>query len=259
MKSRFRLLAKWLLRIFLIIVLIFGLWISLLAFPQISLKYKNQYGCCTVYSDEPFENNFKEIMNDVNNRLQAVEMHDSTKTPHVFIYNNPKLFAFFARLPLLRPDLQGYNLSIFGNTHICVDRINKLHEAYPLMPKYAITEGSLAHIVTHEIMHEYFVEAFGRMNNIKLPVWKREGLCEYGANIGAIRTDSTTSLKKRIDILSDKNNWDNSFEHSRNHYRWGLMVEYLAEIRNYSLADIFADTVLYDATLNSMSQWHSKQ
>lgn len=259
MKSRFRVLARWIFRIFLAIVIIFGLWMSILAFPQALFEYKGQYGCCTVYSDEPFNDNFEDIMNDVNNRLQTVELYDSTKTPRVFISHSPKLFAFYAKLSFLGPDLQGYNLSLFGNSHISVERINRLHEAYSFMPKYAITEGSMAHIITHEIMHEYFVDQFGRSFNIQLPVWKREGMCEYGANIGAIRTDSTTSLKKRIDILNDYNNWDRNFEHSRNHYRWGLMIEYLAEIEGYSLADIYADSVMYDATINSMSGWRGEQ
>jgi len=107
-----------------------------------------------------------------------------------------RLFSAFATISLLKPDIQGFNLSIMGNTFVCIPKIQALKESHGNFPTYNVREGNIAHTIAHEIIHEYTMDAIGFNKYRKLPVWKSEGYAEYGKAVIEffIRIDSALSI-----------------------------------------------------------------
>ncbi len=251
-------LIKWSLRIIIVVCLIFAFWLSVAAFPQPAFKYKQQFGQCTVYSDIEFTDSFTAIMNDVNDRLSANELHTPQKNTRVFICHDQKIFSAFATISLLNPDIQGFNLSVFGNTFICVPKINALKESHGGSPKYNIREGNIAHTIAHEIVHEYTMDAIGFSKYRKLPVWKSEGYAEYGANCVHFLTDTVLTFDKRIEINLDEFCWDPTEAWVRSHYQSALMIEFLHDIEGLTIEEIMNDSIQYADTYQAMMNWHKR-
>ncbi|MEW5923157.1 MAG: hypothetical protein AB1746_04145, partial [Candidatus Zixiibacteriota bacterium] len=150
---------------------------------------------------------------------------------------------------------QGFALSIFDNAFVDETRVKELADISGGSPQYSIYEGSSAHIIAHEIGHLYVTGRIGRDVWKKLPHWKQEGFPEYIANISLIRGDSTASLSNRFAILQDDSTWGWKRGWDRIHYEAGLLVEFLLEVKEYSLDDIMADSVSQEATLTELIKW----
>ncbi len=258
MRLRSRSVFKWPLRIFLVLIVIIFLWVMAMAYPMPFFEYKKQYENITVYSDKEIELDFDSVMADVHKRLSAVDINNEAVQQDVFYCHSEKLFAVFARLTLLRPQLQGFNLSIFNNSFISATRIEKLGEYTGGFPRYSIWEGSPAHIITHEIIHDLCVNQTGIIKAGKIPFWKSEGYIEYAANLYHIKKDSSL-LADRIAILTNEFRWGPSMKHVKEQYKWELMAEYLAEIEKYSFGDIMSEDVTFDNTYTMMMNWYKTQ
>lgn len=255
MSTTTRSVIKWSFRVAGAVTLVLAMWMAVAAFPQPLFPYKQKFGSCIVYSDEAFDGDFADVMTSVNMRLDALELHGPDKHPRVFVCHSPKLFAFYARLSFVNPAVQGYNISLFGNSFVSLPRIFAFRLATGGFPPYGAREGSIAHIIAHEILHEYGVDEIGFITYNRLPRWKREGYSEYGATIAAVRRDNSLGLPERLAILQNDANWRSGTDWFREHYRWALMVEYLSDIRGYRFADIVHDTVTYDDTYAALLAW----
>lgn len=250
-----RILLKWALRITAAIAILFALQLTVLAFPQPFFSHSQEIGYCRIYSDDEITPQMVAIINDVNNRLDAVEIHIKSKTNRVFICHGRGLYGFFARLSMVTSMAQGYNLSIFGNSFVSMTRINQLRRASGGFPPYAICEGNPAHTIVHEIMHQYMVDTLGFLTNYRLPPMKREGYAEYGSSIKNIREDVVYTLPRRIDILLNDDYWFRGYDRVREHYRAGLIIEYLSEIRDYDFGEIMDDSLSLDSAYDEMIEW----
>jgi hypothetical protein len=155
--------------------------------------------------------------------------------------------------------VQGFNLSVLGTSYISAERIRLLGESSHGFPPYGVRRGDPAHVIAHEIVHDYHSDAVGIRVYRRLPWWKREGYAEYGASIAAIRADGTHSLIDRIDLLTNDGLWWNSPDWVRESFRAALLVEYLADVRGYRLAEIMRDEVTLDETQAAMLRWRSEQ
>jgi hypothetical protein len=240
------------------VAILFALQLSVLAFPQPFFSHSQEIGYCQVYSDVEITPQLVEVINDVNGRLDAIELHDKNKTNRVFICHSQGLYSFFARLTLVTPMAQGYNLSTFGNSFVSMTRIDQLRTSSGGFPPYAITEGNPAHTIVHEIVHQYMVDTLGFFGNYRLPPMKREGYAEYGSSIRHIRDDVVYPLPRRIDILLNDDYWFSGYDRVREHYRAGLIVEYLSELKGYSFADIMDDSLRLDSAYEEMIQWYNQ-
>ena len=162
---------------------------------------------------------------------------------------------------MVTPLAQGFNLSAFGNSFISLQRITELARERGPQPKFSLWEESVAHIIAHELAHQYLVNRYGRGMWRNLSHWKQEGLPEYLANIAAIRADSTTSLAERIRVLYDDRVWSGARgrDWCRIHYEAELLVEYLHDVRGYSLEQIMDDSVSEQETLRNMAAWLNEQ
>ena len=235
------------------LLVLFGLQLTALAFPQPFFSHRAQAGAVTIYSGDSRKSELDALASEADRRLQASSLYDSTRSDRVFVFDNEGLFRTYARVSFLRPDLQGFCLSIFNNSYINVPRIQRLAGYANPIPKFSIAEGSLVHVIVHEIAHTYLFDHIGRSTWKALPLWKREGYCEYVANKAIIDQDSSSSIRHRLDILNDDSIWGPGYSHARVHYEAELLWGFLLDIECYSIEDIVADSVLRDDVLADLA------
>ena len=105
--------------------------------------------------------------------------------------------------------------------------------------------------------HQVVVDRIGRR---ALPQWKREGLAEYVANIGLIRSDDTADLVSRLKVFDDDRAWSSTQGSARRgwdriHYEAGLLVEFLIDVRGLTFAEVAADGVTRESTRAALRAW----
>jgi len=252
-----RKMIKWSLRIIAVIGIIIAILIAILAFPQPFFSHYRELDHCQIYSDEEITPQLAEILTDVDRRMQALNLQDLDTDNRVFLCHSQNLYNFFARLSMVTPLTQGYNLSVVGNSFVSMTRISEMRAASGGFPPYFIHEGNPAHTIVHELTHQYIVDLIGYSANRKVPPMKLEGLAEYGSSIAPIRNDTTYTLPRRIDILRNDSYWNPGYDRARDHYRAGLVVEYLSEVKGYRFADILADSLTLDAGYREMIDWRA--
>ncbi|MCP3959095.1 MAG: hypothetical protein GY719_14690 [bacterium] len=243
-------------------LIVFGIQLAVLAFPQILLTNKVESGTISLYYDEGSSDLMLALAEEVDGRLQSSGLYDRSRRDRVYYFHNQSLYEFFVRLTLLREVPQGYNLSALGNSYVSASMVRSLADTSAGEPRYGIYEGSPAHIIAHEIGHQYITDLIGRSAWKKLPFWKREGLPEYLANIGMIHLDRASSLRDRFEVLNDNAVWYRTAGPSRDgwdrvHYEAMVLVEFQLEIGGLTIEQLFADTTSKDVTMSELSAWYT--
>lgn len=247
---------KWLGRALAVLVLILAVPISALAFPYPFFSHSEEFGHCVVYSDEEFAAGFDEVMKDVNKRLESVEVLPEGGANRVFLCRSQKLFSVFARLSRVNPNVQGFNLSLLGNTFVSVPRVDYVRATYGPYPPYGMREGDIAHVIAHEVIHDLSQNEIGFIMYYRLPVWKREGYAEYGAVASKIREDEGPGLRQRIPVLLNDGNWGGGRDPAREYYESELLVEYLIEIEGRTFEEIMSAEITRDDAHKKMMNWY---
>jgi len=253
MTKIFKNLFKWLGAIVGVIIALILLDIGVLATPELFFPEKKQYGSITVYSEMPIGHETDSIMAEVFRRLDAVPIYNPDIKYNLCLCSTQDKFTFFARLTLRENRIMGFCL--FGSAYINGDFIKELAMRTGGQPKYLTREGSVVHVSTHELMHGYITDAYGSIASRYLPEWKVEGYCEYGVNHFVAPRDSGYTIPERIDIYLDDTMWNPTAEVHRPHYIWGLMMEYLIDVRGMSFEQVMDDNVNKDNVYRDMMDW----
>jgi hypothetical protein len=255
MRIRRHVAFRWALRITAILLALVTLHAALLAFPQLLMSHSVRAGSVTIYHDGVETAAIEDLAADVNERLSGAGLFGPSAGGRVIFFRNQTLYGIIARLARVTPEAQGFALSTVGNAFVSEARVNDLGLRTAGMPKYSIWEGSSAHTIAHELAHLGLTDLIGRGQWRELPQWKQEGIPEYVANIVPVRGDSGADLTDRVGILLDDTNWSSLRGRDRTHYRAGLLVEFLIEIRGRSLSDILVDDVTERETLADLLSW----
>ena len=256
MNTRLRSVLKWSGRALIALVLILAIPISAVAFPYPFFEHSENFGHCVVYSDAEFDAGFDEVMADVNRRLECVEVLPEGSSNRVFLCRSQKLYSMFARISRVHPNMQGFNLSILGNTFVSVPRVDYVRGAFHRGAPYNMREGDLAHVIAHEVAHDLSQNEIGFFKYLKLPLWKREGYAEYGAVTGAIREEGGPGLRERIGVLLDDSYWGGRKDPARVYYEGELLVEYLIEVEGRTFSQVMSRDVTFDTTYGDMMDWY---
>ena len=248
---------RWLVWIGAVLVASIVGWIGMLAFPQLLCRHQVRVGSIRLYYDEMPEAAARTLAQAVDHRLRASGFADSTGTARVFLFQRPARYRWITRLSRVPRDAQGFNLSVLGNTFVSGPRIAALGERSGRGPRYSVWEGDPAHTIAHEVGHQVVVDRIGRR---ALPQWKREGLAEYVANIGLIRSDDTADLVSRLKVFDDDRAWSSTHGSAgrgwdRIHYEAGLLVEFLIDVRGLTFAEVAADGVTRESTRAALRAW----
>ncbi len=249
----FRKIIKWLGVIIGVIVALILLDIGVLATPGLFFPEEKQYGAITVYSEKPIGQETDSIMAEVFRRLNAVPIYDPDIKHNLCLCSTQEKFTFFSRLTARKNRIMGFCL--VGSAYINGDFIKELAMRTGGQPKYLTREGSVVHVATHELMHGYITNYYGSISARKLPEWKIEGYCEYGVNQFVAPQDSGYSISERIDIYLDDSKWNPTAEVHRPWYVWGLMMEYLINVRGLNFEQVMADSITKEDIYQEMMDW----
>lgn len=248
-------LFKWLGTLIGVITVLILLDIAILANPGPFFPERKQYESITVYSEKQTGQEIDSIMSEVLLRLNMVSIYDPDRKYNLCLCSTQKKFTFFARLTRRANRIMGF--STLGTAYINEDFISELGMKTGGQPKYLTREGSVVHVATHELMHGYINDAFGYFTARALPKWKVEGYCEYGVNHFVAPRDSAYSIPERIDIYLDNSLWNPISAVHRPHYVWGLMMEYLINVRGLDYKQVMADSILYESIYREMIEWRN--
>jgi hypothetical protein len=243
---------KWIAITIAVVIVIVLLILGILTTPGPFYPEEKQYGAITVHAESPIGPQIDSMMAEVFTRLQAVPIYDPNRRVNLCLSTQEK-FSFFARLTWRRSRTMGFCL--LGHCYVNIDFINELAVKTGGRPKYNTREGSIVHVATHELIHQYLADAYGDIASRFLPTWKTEGYCEYGANHFVAPRDCGYSLPERVDIFLDDSQWNPTATTHRPHYLWGLMVEYLADVKDLSFEQIMDEDVTKDVVYQEMMAW----
>jgi len=244
---------KWLGVIVGIIIVFVLLAILVLARPRPFFPEEKQYESITVYCEKPIGQETDSIMSEVFLRLNMVPIYNPDKNYNLCLCSTQKKFSFFARLTARANRIMGF--SLLGSAYVNEDFIRGLGFRTGGKPKYMTREGSVVHVATHELMHGYINDYYGSIAARTLPVWKIEGYCEYGVNQFVAPQDSGYSIPERIDIYLNDSMWNPTAEVHRPWYVWGLMMEYLINVRGLNFEQVMADSITKKEVFNEMMDW----
>ena len=236
-----------------VVIVIILLALGVLTTPGPFFPEDKQYGAITVHSELPIGPEIDSIMAEVLARLETVPIYDPDRKFNLCLCSTQNKFTFFSRLKRGPSRLMGFN--VWGNCYVNGDLLKELAVKTGGKPKYMAREGSVVHIATHELMHGYLSDAYGSFASRSLPEWKAEGYCEYGVNQFVAPRDSGYTIPERIDIYLDDARWNTTASTHRAHYSWGLMMEYLINVKGMSLEQAMADSVTKDAVYQDMMDW----
>lgn len=257
-KSIFKKIGKWSLRLFLFLCLVQLIQLSILAVPYPFFTEKFEYQNYTVYSDEEIDSGFQETLDNVNERLEAVEINMPELKHRLFLCQSEKLFRFFIFISQTSYPQQGFNIPVLGNLFISDKFIKKVNanKGADKFTQYSCMEGSIEELITHEIVHSLTYEKLEYFESWSLPFWKREGYAEYAANITVIKNDTLYDLHKRIENLNDNNFWGPTFSTIKHYYRSQILIEYLSDVKGLSFNDIVAEEITETEVLRELEEWN---
>jgi hypothetical protein len=236
-----------------VVIVIILLDIGILTTPGPFFPEDKQYGGITVHSETPIGPETDSIMAEVMTRLKAVPIHNPDKKFNLCLCSTQDKFSFFARLTRRANRTMGF--SLLGNCYVNEDFLRELKARTGGRPKYMAREGSVVHVAAHELMHEILADTIGQIASRSLPEWKVEGYCEYGVNQFVAPRDSGYSIPQRIDIYLDGAQWNSTSRTHRQHYIWGLMMEYLINVKGMSFEQVMADSITRENVYTEMMVW----
>jgi hypothetical protein len=235
------------------VIMIILLCLGVLTTPGLFMPENKQYRAITVHTETPIGPETDSIMAEIFTRLDAVPIYDPDRKMNLILCSTQDKFSFFSRFTLRDKRVMGYCL--LGNGYVNLDFIKELAGRTGGRPKYNTREGSVVHVATHELMHQYLGDAYGEFASRSLPTWKTEGYCEYGVNHFVAPRDSGYTIPERIDIYLDDSQWNLTASTHRPHYIWGLMMEYLINVKGMSFEQVMADSVTKDRVYQEMMAW----
>lgn len=162
--------------------------VTLLAFPQPLFAHSMTHGQLELWSDTPFdEGQARRLLMETAERINASPLPLDGATHRVFITNTEWRRRLFF---LTAPGAGGINhypsRNVFiGRADITNNRISGNH-GLVLPPR------TLVYYMSHEIGHSLVGARVGVIGNKLLPVWIREGICDYIGFGGDVDIDELT-------------------------------------------------------------------
>ncbi len=245
--------VKWIGIAVAMVIVIVLVCLGVLTNPGLFMPEDKQYRAITVHTEITIGRETDSMMTEIFTRLDAVPVYDPDRDMNLILCSTQDKFSFFSRFTLRDERVMGYCL--LGNAYVNMDFIKELAVKTGGQPKYVTREGSVVHVATHELMHQYLGDAYGEFASRSLPTWKVEGYCEYGVNHFVAPGDSGYTIPERIDIYLDGSQWNPTARTHRPHYIWGLMMEYLINVKGMSFAQVMADSVTREEVYHELMAW----
>lgn len=251
-----RALGKWSIFGLFLLLFVSGLYVTALAYPTPLFHHKGSFEEYTVYSSRPLPGNLAAVIDEVRDRVEAMDYARPGAACRVFICGDERLYSIFAFLTRRSPESMGIGLSVFRTMYLNESRILRVRASNDGTFRHSRFEGNLEDVMAHEIAHFNVVDKLGFRAAIGLPVWKSEGYADYQTHLAATRADISYDFSDRIDLMVNDAFWGYEKSLARRLFEWHTLVEYLAEVKGYGLQDLVRESVTEAGTRAEMLAWY---
>jgi hypothetical protein len=256
MRFKLKILFKWLLSTLMLLVIIQVIHFFILAYPKLFFENEIKYKRYSIYYDAPITWEVLKTFDEVEDRLTAIEIFDSSFAPKIYICHDQKLYSFLTFLLGMNSNSSGVNISLVDNTFLNISRIEKLKADHDRRILHSHIAGKTEQIIAHELIHNLSQKKIGWCAYRRLPKWKREGYAEFGSVISKIGYDKNfESLFERSKIYFEQDLFNAPF-HSKEYYKFQLQVEYLFKVKKYSFDEFIKDTNSEKSVFNDFQNWY---
>ena len=198
-------------------------YLLLLIFPKPLFAHSSRYESYRVYSREPLPAELDTVIAAAERRLRASPLYDGSIQRDVFLTGSHGMYALLSH--------KAYNS--FANSIPFIENIiiNKadLTADRVFLNRERNNSRSLSGVIAHEVTHIFIQRRYGVTTSLTIPVWKKEGYCEY------IAGDSTITLDEGIRLWRENPSDDTGYRYIKFH----LMVRHLLEKERISVDELF--------------------
>ncbi|MDX1639695.1 MAG: hypothetical protein R3281_17160 [Balneolaceae bacterium] len=244
--------------VLLLILAVIGYRYLPVIWPGLYFAHEMKYRQFSVQADQHLNRGIRFLLEEATARVQFSPLYSEDKSFHVFLCYRPKTYDHFARQMHMDASSQGFTIEPLGYLFLNLREIGDVGQRYGKQFPYSLLSGKASHILAHELTHTLITDRLGYFGSRNLAGWKREGYAEYVAS-GSIRSeDSTYSLVERVSSVLN-GQYGEVPPARRQYIRDQLVVEYLLDIRDWSLLQLINSPVSEDEVYREMVSWARSQ
>ena len=226
--------------------------------PQPFFSHKVTIAEFTLYADSTIDSSTSALLQDAIDRVRQVEIYNTNRRHRIFLCYDERKYAFFSFLAGKNKFSQGINIEPTGNIFISKPFVDTIRARYGPAYTHTVLEGSIAHVMAHEIMHTLITNKLGYRHSRKLPTWKQEGYAEYGASKQTLTSNLSSSLLQQTHRFFTLDR--RMISSMRLHYlRSKLLIQYLIEIEGKSFDTIMMGSIEEEPVTDDLEHWYNTQ
>ena len=165
-------------RLLFLALLLAGIAVAVLAFPQPNFAYSTSHRQFDVWSDRPIPPQIAAVLDDAARRLERSELYDADQRFRIFFANDDWRMALYS---------QRFSSAMGGVADTWLTRNIYIRRSDIAANRLFAPTGELAdaqvrplsYFIAHEAAHIMESRAFGRLTAILHPRWLREGYADY--------------------------------------------------------------------------------
>jgi hypothetical protein len=257
-KLSIRQFVKWVVVALAVIIVLFGLYLSVFFFPYPLFPYHADYVGFSVYSDREIPKDFNLVLEDARFRVEGMELYRGSNDVRIFVCRSQRLFVLLNKLAGKSHAGQALVISAAGNAFFSEAGIEAIGQRNGAHPLHSRLQGSWSAAIAHEVAHLQMGSAIDARGQGGLAPWKSEGYADYAANLASAAADPDYAFGERVKYLLDDAHWRppvTTFD--RRHFRWHLLVEYLCSVKGLTFADLMAEGVTEESARAEMMAWYA--
>lgn len=209
----------------------------------------------TLYADSTINASTLSLVHEAIDRVRRSEIYTANRKHRIFLCFNEKKYAFFSSLAGKNKYSQGINIEPTGNIFISEPFITAIKYRYGPAFEGTLLEGSIAHVIAHEILHTVTTDQLGYWPSRKLPHWIKEGYAEYGASKREKNSDLAQQLwveTKRFSSLDQRNISPTRYQYIQSK----LLIQYLVDIEGIRIDSILTTTLNEQEVIAALNKWY---
>ena len=250
MKQLFKYILWSALTFIFIVISYLGITNWILFNPNKKFAFQLEYKEFNVRSDRPIDESIKRILDSVSIRLTSILDYDEG-VYQIYLCNNPETYYIFSKKVGKPLDTQGFNLQPINHIFINVSFVQEMKSRNNVGFKYHILEGSLSHIIAHEICHQLIADRIGFFRMRRIDSWKLEGFCEYSASKRVKQNDASYRFSELVANFLD-GQFDNISQGRRFYIESMIIVEYYLENMSKNFSDLVENDIKKDILLQEI-------
>jgi len=216
-------------------------YLLILMFPELLFAHHLSYRNFQVYSEIPIDRGIIPILDEAAALMARSSLDDPGMEHRLFLCDSP------LKRRLLTPTSRG----AFGATYAAVLRRNTILSRTDVRANLVFRDAALhdrrplSAVIAHERMHALMGRHFGDVACLSIPVWKKEGYCEYIGGSPSFDVDEGKRLIRRgqAEALGPFR-----------YFRYRLMVKYLMDIEGLGIDEIVAREFSPDEVMAKVRQ-----